>query len=174
MCTVQWMQKHNLEGKFVRLWFKVIFIGYVFIWKKFQTFKSNLVQDFANVDFQAVKSNSAKCNFKKEKLWLKFLVSLSFTMDGQQFFMKVESLLNTVIKFYDLFNSLPSSVGPQNSESQYFSLLILRNLAFNPSNKSKLVSHCNIQIFEFFSPFSKIKWFLLKLKLIIWVLFYKP
>ena len=102
------------------------------------------MQDFTLIDFQKIKSNAAKLNYKKEILWLKFLVSLSFTSDGQQFFLKVESLLTTVIKILDTFNGMTTISPSIQTEIQYLSLLILRNLAFNQSNKSKLVSQCNI------------------------------
>lgn len=94
------------------------------------------------IDFQKIKSNAAKLSYKKEILWLNFLVSLSFSADGQQFFMKVESLLTTVIKLLDTFNGMTSIPLNIQTEIQYLSLLILRNLSFNPANKSKLVSQC--------------------------------
>jgi len=89
-----------------------------------------------------MKSNADKLNYKKEILWLNFLVSLSFTSDGQNFFMKVESLFTTVIKLLDTFNGMTSISLNTQTEIQYLSLLILRNLSFSPSNKSKLVSQC--------------------------------
>lgn len=108
--------------------------------------KSNLLQDFTTIDFQSIKLNSAKFNFKLEKLWLYFLVSLSFSQDGQQFFMKVESLVSTIIKFLDpIFFSQQANSQFQQQQIyiiQYLSLLILRNLTFSQSNKSKLVSNC--------------------------------
>ncbi len=94
------------------------------------------------IDFQKMKSNADKLNYKKEILWLNFLVSLSFTSDGQNFFMKVESLFTTVIKLLDTFNGMTSISLNTQTEIQYLSLLILRNLSFSPSNKSKLVSQC--------------------------------
>ena len=108
--------------------------------------KSNLLQDFTTIDFQANKSTLAKLNYKKEKLWLTFLVSLSFSPDGQQFFMKVESLLTRIIKIIESV----ASVQNQQYEIQDLSLLILRNLAFNPANKSKLVSHSNFYLILFY------------------------
>ncbi len=94
------------------------------------------------IDFQKMKSNADKLNYKKEILWLNFLVSLSFTSDGQNFFTKVESLFTTVIKLLDTFNGMTSISLNTQTEIQYLSLLILRNLSFSPSNKSKLVSQC--------------------------------
>lgn len=110
--------------------------------------KSNLLQDFTTIDPQSLKSNSFKFNFKIEKLWLNFLVSLSFSTDGQQFFMKVESLLPTIIKFLDpMFFSFTTQQSQFQQQQlfliQYLSLLILRNLAFNQSNKSKLISNAD-------------------------------
>lgn len=102
--------------------------------------KSNLLQDFATIDFPSLKANSAKYNYKKEKLWLLFLVSLSFSQDGQQFFLKVDSLLNTLIKFHELILT-SSTQHQQYLEMQYFILLMMRNISFNQANKSKLVSH---------------------------------
>lgn len=96
------------------------------------------------MDNYATKSLLAKTNFKKEKLWLNFLLSLSFSQDGQQFFMKVDSLLSLIIKFLDTFiyvQNAPQQLNSQQIEIQYLSLLILRNLAFNQANKSKLVSN---------------------------------
>jgi hypothetical protein len=102
------------------------------------------LQDFVSMDNYATKSLLAKTNFKKEKLWLNFLLSLSFSQDGQQFFMKVDSLLSLIIKFLDTFiyvQNAPQQLNNQQNEVQYLSLLILRNLAFNQANKSKLVSN---------------------------------
>lgn len=106
--------------------------------------KSNLIQDFTQIDFQLIKLNSVKFNFKLEKLWLYFLVSLSFSQDGQQFFIKVDTnLLAVVIKFLDplLFCQQNDFQQQQIFLIQYLALLILRNLSFNQANKSKLVSN---------------------------------
>ncbi|CAF0962770.1 unnamed protein product, partial [Brachionus calyciflorus] len=108
--------------------------------------KSNLIQDFTQLDFQLIKLNSVKFNFKLEKLWLYFLVSLSFSQDGQQFFIKVDNnLLQVIIKFLDpmLFTQQNDFQQQQIDLIQYLSLLILRNLSFNSSNKSKLLSNAD-------------------------------
>ena len=102
--------------------------------------KSNVLQDFVTSDFQL-----NKFNLKCEKLWLNFLASLSFSTDGQLFLLKVESLISTVIKFLEYYHqSRHAPVQQQQQvEIQYLALLILRNLAFNASNKSKLISNGN-------------------------------
>ncbi len=101
--------------------------------------KSNVLHDFATIDFQLNKSN-LKC----ENMWLNFLASLSFSPDGQLMLLKVDSLLNAIIKFLDYYMHCTQIQLQQHQqiEIQYLALLILRNLAFNPSNKSKLVSNC--------------------------------
>lgn len=106
--------------------------------------KFNLIQDFTQLDFQLIKLNSAIFNFKLEKLWLYFLASLSFSQDGQQFFIKVDNnLLQVINKFLDpmLFTQQNDFHQQQIDLIQYLSLPILRNLSFNSSNKSKLLSN---------------------------------
>lgn len=110
--------------------------------------KSNLLLDFTTNDIQTFKTNFSKFNLKTERSWLNFLLSLSFTQDGQQFFMKVDSLLTTIIKLYEFYQqhvqSQPLLLNQQLVEIQYLCLLTLRNMAFNQSNKSKLISNCNL------------------------------
>jgi rotatin len=104
--------------------------------------KSNLLQDFTMLDFQL-----NKFNLKSEKLWLNFLVSLSFSSDGQLMLLKVDSLLNGILKFLEYYQQSSNHILLQQQpqvDIQYLALLVLRNLAFNPSNKSKLVSNCKI------------------------------
>lgn len=96
--------------------------------------KSNLLQDFTGVDFHASKAMSAKSGFKRETLWLNFLVSLSFTSEGQQLLLKTENLLSTLINMFDSYSNTAAE-----SEVAYLCLLVLRNVAFNQSNKSKLI-----------------------------------
>ena len=132
----------TLQKNYLNQTKSIIILKYLFALLTNIIWKSNLLQDFTTIDFQTIKSNAAKFNYRKEILWLNFLVSLSFTPDGQQFFMKVESLLTTVIKLLDTFNGMTTIASNIQIEIQYLSLLILRNLAFNPSNKSKLVSQC--------------------------------
>lgn len=107
--------------------------------------KSNLLQDFTANDIQIMKTNFTKFNLKLEKFWLNFLLGLSFNQDGQQLFMKVESLLSTIIKLFEYYQqhvqSQPFASNQQLVDIQYVCLLILRNLAFNQSNKSKLISN---------------------------------
>lgn len=98
--------------------------------------KSNLLQDFVNTEFQLNKSS-----MRSEKLWLSFLTSLSFSPDGQLMLIKVDGLVNSVIKFLDYLGQQQS---PQHVEIQHLAMLILRNLALNPANKSKLVSNGNL------------------------------
>jgi len=100
--------------------------------------KTNLLQDFTTIDFHSNKASSAKTNFKRETMWLNFLVSLSFTSEGQQLIVKVENLLSTIIGF---FESYITSV--EGAEVAYLSLLVLRNVSFNQSNKSKLISQAD-------------------------------
>ena len=95
------------------------------------------MQDFQN-DVQQKINN--KPNFKKEKLWLQFLANLSFSHEGQNMFMKIEGFLSCIIKCMD--TSLLA-----NTELHYLGLLILRNLSFNSTNKSKLLSHRKIAFF---------------------------
>ena len=104
--------------------------------------KSNLLQDFTSIDFQSNKAHSAKSNYKKESLWLNFLASLSFSPDGQQYFLKVENLLAVIINFLDSYNNHQALTTnkQQPFEIPYLALLILRNVSFNPANKSKLIS----------------------------------
>ena len=80
--------------------------------------KSNLLQDFTAIDFQSNKANSSKSNFKKESLWLNFLVSLSFTSDGQQLILKVENLLTTILNIFESYLTTDSDIS-------YLSMLIL-------------------------------------------------
>jgi hypothetical protein len=131
--------------------------------------KSNLMQDFTAIDFQASKSNANKLNnyngatsASRQKLWLQFIVSLSFSHDGQLFIMKVENLFTTLIKFWQSLNlSGQILIQQQQYDIQYLLLLILRNLAFNSANKSKLISSGKPQnslmllknIFLFIMPF---------------------
>ena len=61
--------------------------------------------------------------------------------------MKIEGFLSCIIKCMD------TSVAT-NNEIQYFGLLVLRNLSFNLTNKSKLLSHCkNLKSFLIVFPF---------------------
>jgi hypothetical protein len=96
--------------------------------------KNNLLQDFTAVDFHVSKAMSAKSSFKREILWLNFLVSLSFTSEGQQLILKTENLLTTLTNLFDSYNNTAAE-----SEVAYLCLLVLRNVAFNQSNKSKLI-----------------------------------
>ena len=100
------------------------------------------MQDFTSIDFQSNKAHSAKSNYKKESLWLNFFASLSFSPDGQQYFLKVENLLTVIINFLDSYNNqqVLTNNKQQPFEIPYLALLILRNVSFNPANKSKLIS----------------------------------
>ncbi len=116
------------------------------------------MHDFTSIDFQSSKPYSSKINFVKESLWLNFLVSLSFSNDGQQLFLKVENLLNAIINLFELYtnnsninNIMTSSISNTNilnssihqNDIAYLALLILRNVSFNQANKSKLISQGN-------------------------------
>jgi hypothetical protein len=124
---------------------------------KLNLWKNNLLQDFIN-NYQQTIINGPKINYNKEKLWLEFLVSLSLNHDGQSFIMKSDSLLQNIFKSIQLVDS-NTGVNQHKSQehlnllinNQYLSLLILRNLASNPSNKSKLISNSNsIMFFQLF------------------------
>ena len=108
--------------------------------------KSNLLTDFTSLELNNLNSvlTQQQCDLR---LWLRFLLSLSFSQEGQQFFMKVDSLLMTIIKLDELMlkqRDANNSTKYDLKELQYTCLLILRNLAFNSANKSKLISIRNI------------------------------
>ena len=110
--------------------------------------KSNLMLEFTSIDVQSGMCAALKFNLRLERLWLTFILGLSFTSDGQQFILKCDGLLPTLIKLYDYYRTAAAAVAtslitPQHIDVQYLCLLILRNLAFNQSNKSKLISNCN-------------------------------
>lgn len=115
--------------------------------------KSNLLVDFTSLELNSLNGVLAQssCDLR---LWLRFLLSLSFSHEGQQFFMKVEALLITLINLDELILKQKESSNGQHmiekkydvKELHYICLLILRNLAFNASNKSKLISTRNIFI----------------------------
>lgn len=113
--------------------------------------KSNVMAEFTNTSAiaAAVSSSSdtgASGNIQTvlrlEKHWLTFVMSLSFSSDGQQFAMKCDGLLATLIHLYEYYQQLVMQT-QISIDIQYACLLILRNLAFNQSNKSKLISNCN-------------------------------
>jgi len=109
--------------------------------------KSNLLIDFTSLELNSLNGvlTQSNCDLR---LWLRFLLSLSFSQEGQQFFMKVDALLMTIIKLDELILKQKESSNGQNAiekkydlkELHYTCLLILRNLAFNVANKSKLIS----------------------------------
>ena len=137
--------------------------------------KSGFLLDFTAIDFHhhhhqagSSKSNAAAAtavsgSFARERLWLTFLLSLSFSHDGQTMFLKVDSLLATVIYLLNCFawmqrnsnnnnnNNSKSLTANQQQQLQqqqqqdvpYLALLILRNLTFSARNKSKLVTQAD-------------------------------
>ena len=136
--------------------------------------KSGFLLDFTAIDFHhhhqagSSKSNAAATavsgsSFARERLWLTFLLSLSFSHDGQTMFLKVDSLLATVIYLLNCFawmqrnsnnnnnNNSKSLTANQQQQLQqqqqqdvpYLALLILRNLTFSARTKSKLVTQAD-------------------------------
>jgi len=99
--------------------------------------KSNLLQEFLSTELHNSKSNILKVNFKRVRLWLSFLVALSFTQDGQHFFLKIDSLLPVLLGYF----TQSFQIQNQPLDIQLFCLLIFRNLALNSSVKLKLLSN---------------------------------
>lgn len=110
--------------------------------------KSNLLLEFTGIDSQGTVS-ALRFSFRVLRLWLMFILSLSFNSEGQQFIMKCDGLLSTIIKLQNYYQQNGES--QQQADTQYMCLLILRNVSFNQSNKSKLISNGNK--FEYFNSF---------------------
>lgn len=111
--------------------------------------KSNLLMEFTNIDFQAGSNANIRLNVRLEKLWLAYLLSLSFWRHGQDFIVKSDGLLPALVRLHDYYRQY-SAIGLQTQQHldiQYLTLLILRNLAFSPLNKSKLISNCKCSNF---------------------------
>ena len=109
--------------------------------------KSNLMLEFTSIDVQSGMCAALKFNVRLERLWLTFVLGLSFVPDGQKFVLKCDGLLPTLIKIYEYYRqSAAALLTPQHVEVQYLCLLILRNLAFNQANKSKLISNCKFSL----------------------------
>ena len=110
--------------------------------------KSNLLGDFTAIELNnlnATLGGGGGGGGTNVKLWLRFLLSLSFSGEGQQFFLKVDALLATIVKLVELIlkqsqQQLQLQRNNDAREVHYTCLLIMRNLAFNAANKSKLIS----------------------------------
>ncbi|KAJ8041459.1 Rotatin [Holothuria leucospilota] len=95
------------------------------LWKS--GFLSNLSQ------FKSLKSKSSKSPQTQQSLhlWLKLLVILTFSPDGQQMVIKIPEILDLLLEF----------VKWSHAEISHTSILVLHNLCFLGANKNKLLSN---------------------------------
>ncbi|XP_070575583.1 rotatin-like [Ptychodera flava] len=90
--------------------------------------KSNFLQSFSKVPIPKKGSKSKK--FGVSSLWLKLLVNLSFSSEGQQMIMKIPDSLELLLEY----------VQCNHQPVQLAALLVLRNLCFHGTCKPKLLA----------------------------------
>ncbi|KAK2169790.1 hypothetical protein LSH36_7g17006 [Paralvinella palmiformis] len=91
--------------------------------------KSNFLHEFAG--FSPKKNKKNKQSRLLETLWLKLLVNLSFSTEGQNMILKIDDSVSLLLEF-----------GTSSSTyNQAYATLILRNLCFHSANKPKLLSN---------------------------------
>uniref|UniRef100_A0A8C5R8E3 Rotatin n=1 Tax=Leptobrachium leishanense TaxID=445787 RepID=A0A8C5R8E3_9ANUR len=90
--------------------------------------KSNFLQHFITVS--PTKGANKSLSIAAGN-WLKFLLSLSFSSDGQQMILKLKGSLDLLLEMIKYKQKMDSPVA----------LFILHNLCFNPANKPKILSN---------------------------------